>query len=1133
MIKKATAVLLFLVYSAFSFGVTYEIHPSSNSITVLGGISHKVGQTFTIGTTGPNVPFWLTSINTGFSKNGSLTTVTVQVFATSGGLPVGPALSTGTIPSGSYTSTAQMSGVYLQPNTQYVFIISSSFGDGNFSNVHPVFGGGGGVYSGGNCIYYDGSSWTQYTTWDITFSIYGTSILSGGSISGTQSKCYGGDPSTIANSVAANGGSGDQTYTWQYSTTSNTPGFGVWYNIAESNTVSYNPPVSYQTRYYARSVWDGYYTAYSNVVTITIGPLISSGIIAATQELCYNSDAPILSSTQNATGGTGSLTYQWEKHIGTDPGIVWSAISGATANTYNPGNLIATTDYRRTVTDAAGCSMTSNTVTYTVNPAVFGGIIGSGYEVPVGSTASLLSLAVASGGMNAFSYQWKSSLNSTNPLSGTWTDVSGATNEFLITGNLTDTTSFVRLATDVQCGSAYSNVVTVNTTAETVSGPLAYWRFENNGNDDAGNHDLSILNSAGYSTGGYKLEGSYAANCDIASGNRFYTTTEIDFGANGQTISYAFKNDNATAGYPDIFSTVEYNGIYLKGFIDRSLRAVYLKAGDGSTTAQVGSANGAWGAAGDWVYVTHRISPNGAYCRTWVNGVLSGTDTTFNVAGFNWDRTSNFYIGGNGVPTSSFYGYIDNFSIHDCYLAASKIVDYYNNRTANYTTTCGGGSEPPVVHKRRRSRSGDVVFLNQTFPEILVEEEAPPPETDWTTLFAQDFTSSFNNVNTGRYTFDRIDNDFPLSYSGWDTDLHIVDSLDCKGNISRMVRVDYPQGTIAMDHGTEFTSWIQPEGPDYDGTDIVVSCNFKLKSGYHFVKGMKFLGLDMHSSVDYDPGGIPPAGSQGSHGHYVFQGQGMGRFYDYIHVSQPAPYYGSGIFIYYRVQSGVWYNMKQRFVRNTIGQSNGFHEVFINNRLIARYSGLKWSERDTVGFNELRFSFFMGGGDDSFAPIRDEYLLIDDVKVLTDPALGEAFWDPDVLMVGPDKEVTSFTEYVTQTYTASSGNVRNTSYPNNYAGDTYEVRKIHAPAGHTITITPTFVKLGSSDYVAVIDGDSPLDMFESGTLRTYGDWAVTTQTTNGAPFTSTGNDVTIVIAADNNNNSGPTGLSFSFAYVIN
>ncbi|HEY4651858.1 MAG TPA: T9SS type A sorting domain-containing protein, partial [Pontibacter sp.] len=103
-------------------------------------------------------------------------------------------------------------------------------------------------------------------------------------------------------------------------------------------------------------------TAAAIVVNVTSG-IRNNTITPGNQTLCAGAAAANLQGS-TPTGGLGNYSYQWERSSnGTD----FTGIQGATGPDYSPGNLTATTWYRRVVT-AGGCSSSSAPVKFTVTP---------------------------------------------------------------------------------------------------------------------------------------------------------------------------------------------------------------------------------------------------------------------------------------------------------------------------------------------------------------------------------------------------------------------------------------------------------------------------------------------------------------------------------------------------------------------------------------------------------------------------------------------------------------------------------------------------------------------------------------------------------------------------------------------
>jgi gliding motility-associated-like protein len=109
---------------------------------------------------------------------------------------------------------------------------------------------------------------------------------------------------------------------------------------------------------------------YSPSVALTVRLTLNPGSIAADRDICAGTAPAPLTSTAEASGGTGTPVYQWE--LSTDNGATWAAVPGATAATLAPGPLTTTTLFRRQVTSGTGTCSTgiSNVVTVRVQPVL-------------------------------------------------------------------------------------------------------------------------------------------------------------------------------------------------------------------------------------------------------------------------------------------------------------------------------------------------------------------------------------------------------------------------------------------------------------------------------------------------------------------------------------------------------------------------------------------------------------------------------------------------------------------------------------------------------------------------------------------------------------------------------------------
>jgi len=197
-------------------------------------------------------------------------------------------------------------------------------------------------------------------------------------------------------------------------------------------------------------------------INVIVLPTPTAGAIAGTQTTCSSGSTTTITSTTagQATGWpTGTtIMYRWESSA--DGSTGWSAISGATSDTYSPGALITTTHYRRitiaTIGTKSCTSAVTNTVVKTVN-TVDGGAIAGDQTLCSGAFSQITSSTSGSSSV-AVTYRWESSTTGT---AGSWTTISGATAATYVPVN-TVTTYFRRITistvNSVACEAA-SNVV--------------------------------------------------------------------------------------------------------------------------------------------------------------------------------------------------------------------------------------------------------------------------------------------------------------------------------------------------------------------------------------------------------------------------------------------------------------------------------------------------------------------------------------------------------------------------------------------------------------------------------------------------------------------------------------------------
>ena len=279
-------------------------------------------------------------------------------------------------------------------------------------------------------------------------------------------------------------------------------------------------------------------------ITVTVLPLLQAGTAAADQTICYNSVPEPLTSV-NATGGTGSYTYQWDS---SPDGSTWAPITGATTAGYSPAALTATTYYRLHQTSGTCGTVTTNTVKITVQSNLVAGSVAAGQTICYNTVPSALTSVNPTGGTGTYTYQWDSS-----PDGSTWAPISGATTAGYASAALTATTYYRLNQTSGTCGTVITNTVkiTVNPLpVPTITGdtPVCVTTSGSVYTTEAGMTNYSWIVSAG---GTITAGGTATSN----------TVTVTWNSAGPQSISVNYINANTCTATTPTVATITVNAL--------------------------------------------------------------------------------------------------------------------------------------------------------------------------------------------------------------------------------------------------------------------------------------------------------------------------------------------------------------------------------------------------------------------------------------------------------------------------------------------------------------------------------------------------------------------------------------------
>ena len=297
---------------------------------------------------------------------------------------------------------------------------------------------------------------TGYTN-SVKITVYNS--LSPGTITSDQTICYNITPSLLSAGTAASGGSGTYTYQWEISANGTN-----WNIITGATNDNFQPGSLVNTTFYRRNVINTCSSGYTNALTITVRPELIAGTITNSQTICYNTAPTLFVSSSLPTGGTGSFTYQWQNSVNN---TTWNNITGATAETYQPGAMNSSLFFRRLETSGSCGTVQTNSVQVTVNNQLVAGTVKSDQTICYNTPPSIfLTNTYPIGGTGSYNYQWQKLIGSS------WTDIAGANLETYTSGQLTSTTYFRRTETSGSCGTVNSNQITVTVRSQFLPGVI-------------------------------------------------------------------------------------------------------------------------------------------------------------------------------------------------------------------------------------------------------------------------------------------------------------------------------------------------------------------------------------------------------------------------------------------------------------------------------------------------------------------------------------------------------------------------------------------------------------------------------------------------------------------------------------
>src|SRR6185437_12216117 len=227
------------------------------------------------------------------------------------------------------------------------------------------------------------------------------------------------------------------------------------------------PPSNTGLAYYRRQASCSAGSAYSNTVTVNIEPHLAAGTLNQSNLTINPGADPGAITSSQPTGGfctSETYIYQWEQSL---DGVHFINISGANNLSYDPGNLSVNTDLR--MVTACGSDTVVSPVCIANVSVIAGAVTPATQQLNYGGNAGQLSIAGATGGSGAYSYEWQAS---DDAVFTTYSVVGSNTTTYTPPANMTNTTYYRVAVTSYPAAPVYSNYVTVNVYPQLQAGTI-------------------------------------------------------------------------------------------------------------------------------------------------------------------------------------------------------------------------------------------------------------------------------------------------------------------------------------------------------------------------------------------------------------------------------------------------------------------------------------------------------------------------------------------------------------------------------------------------------------------------------------------------------------------------------------
>lgn len=235
---------------------------------------------------------------------------------------------------------------------------------------------------------------------------------------------------------------------------------------------------------------------------------------------------------------------------------------------------------------------------------------------------------------------------------------------------------------------------------------------------------------------------------------------------------------------------------------------------------------------------------------------------------------------------------------------------------------------------------------------------------------------NFDNNTLGRYNEVEFRQNWNCPKWGMGLNLlAIVGGDQAYQGKGKSLRIHYLKGVSGCSNNKQCVNW-KPR-LDNKFTKLYYGYRFKFPKGFPFVDGGKMPGI---GGGDSNTNGKIPNGRDGWSVRMMWRKGGSLLQYVY-HPDQPSRFGENMFFNMQPLELGKWHTVQTLVQLNLAGKKDGAIKTWLNGKLVFERYKMRFRLGNDLKIDRLLFASFYGGTGAKWAPPRDSYMFIDDLRV--------------------------------------------------------------------------------------------------------------------------------------------------------